>query len=636
MNTHDNNEQDNRLREALNEAYPGNEPSENLYRRVETMAVEYDRRPARGSWKVIPSRLGFAFILLLIVTGTIAYKILTNRPGEQAIHLIPANALMVMTVDLTPSAAQIPVFNRIQKAIQNQGLEKQFEGALNSAGQDSEIARAVKPHVTNSLAFAMLPKPGASAENADPVIFFSLKDTDEVAKILAQRGTRAAVNGLTYYRLKNDNTSAAIIAEYLVMAQAPSALAQIARMHSDAGLRSVAELREYQWARGALPEDANFMFFLSPSALAELDKESKAFGVNPFRTTKWFGISATVRDQGIMFDYRWPYDSNAMPGLKHMAQIPPVDDSIYKRLPSGAYGVTLLSQPSRYWDFIRDAVSIDPGARQEFTKGMAEFEKETGISVDRDIMPGLNGSFWLAVYPDPNTEVGVVAVFDDANGADPAALADKVRAYVAGDSVKKPAEIVRFLPLQRGNATYWHLDDASKKALNEGLQGAASSVNPGGPPPEVQQPKKPEATVVYAQVGKAVLIASSQDLLDKAVAAYGGGGLTLADDPAFQGMRSKVAPGSQTVFMVNLAMIMQRVGPALEKEMKGSGVDPQDIVRLFGDVNTGLVASGKYDGAIQTGNFFLPLEYESAINLIGAAAKNWNKPEQTDPAQIAL
>ena len=635
MNTHDHNDDESRLREALADAYPAADPSDDLHRRVETMALEYDRRPSRGSWRVIPSRLAFAMILLLIVGGTLAYRYLMNRPGEQAIQLIPANALMVVTIDLKPSAAQVPVFKRIQNAIQNQGIEKRFEDALNSTGQDSEIVRAVKPHITNSLAFAMLPRPGATADNADPVLFLSLKDAGEVEKILARRGTRSLANGLTYYRLKNDNSNAAIIAEYLVLSQAPAALAQINQIHQNDGVQSVATLREYQWARSALPEDANFMFFLSPSALAELDKESKTIGVNPFRTTKWFGISATLRDQGIMFDYRWPYDSSAMPGLKHMAQIPPVDDSIYKRLPTGAYGVMLLSQPSRYWDFIRDAVSIEPGAREEFVKGMAEFEKETGISVDRDIMPGLNGSFWLAIYPDPATEVGAVVVFDDANGADPARLADKVRTYVAGASAKEPGGPVRFLPFQNGNVTFWKLDDDSKKALNNELQGAVSNVNPAGPPP-ANQAKKPEATIVYAQVGRAVLIASSQELLDKAVSTYGGGGLSLADDPAFQGMRSNVTPGSQTVFMVNLAMIMQKIGPHLEKEFKDSGVNPDDIIRLFGDASTGLVASGKYDGAIQTGNFFLPLEYERVVTLMTTAARAMEKSKQPDPATIAL
>src|SRR6185436_15425939 len=95
----------------------------------------------------------------------------------------------------------------------------------------------------------------------------------------------------------------------------------------------------------------------------------------------------------------------------------------------------------------------------------------------------------------------------------------------------------------------------------------------------------------YAEVGGSVVIASSDAMLYRALAAHQGLAPTLADDPAFTAMRQLARPGTQGVLMVNLAAIMQRLEPDLHKWLKDAPIGPDDLMNLFGGPNTGLVAS---------------------------------------------
>jgi hypothetical protein len=624
-------EQEAALRATLTDTYDTAEPSDRLVRRVQEMATAADRRPTRRFPALHPARLGWVMALLLVVGVTVAYRWLFNRPGEYAVQLVPQNALMVLTVDLFPSPGQVPLYRRIDQAIKNEGLQDKIDGAVTEGLEKSPVGREIRPYVAKSLALAMIdPSPQPHFEKAQPVIFLKVADQGEVEELLAKYGTRGTRSGLTYFSFKKDNLNATIIGGYLVLSPVVDLLSLVNRTYAGQ-VNSVAYLHEYQLARSELPEDANMMLFLSPTALATLDQESKQIGVNPLRQTQWMAVSATLRDQGVMFHYRMPMDSAKLQGLRAMASIAPIDEEQYKRLPAGPYGLLAISQPSKYWTFVEDAVNAEGGARQELEKGLAEFEKETGISVPRDILPALNGTLWLAVYPDPVKPDGVqgLIVIDDTHGADPAQLAEKIKALTEGASSEKGKHGIRFTSQQRGEATIWKMDKASQKELTSGLTEAfgGSEHHVGspkeGPSVHVQMDKKDDVTITYAQVGKAILIASSPSMLERAVAVYQGQGPSLAQDPAVSAMRQNATPGSQSVLMVNVASILEKLRPEMEKSMKGgdSPINVDDVLRLFGGTDNGIIISGKYDGRISSGTFFLPLNYENAVHLMAQGSK---------------
>lgn len=578
--------------------------------------------------------------LLIVGGGLLAYRHLFHHPGEAAIQLIPGDALMVWTLDTSPSQQQVAAFKRISDAIQREGLDTQMESLIGEMFEKSPIGKELRPYVMDSFAVAFWDTSGrADMSNPDIAFLIAVTEPDKVGALLARRGKKQSLNGMDYYLFMQDDVNVAIIANYLVIASKPAALARIESVRNGQ-ITSVAALPEYQQARAALPEDANMMFFIAPRGLAQMGEQTKGLGANPFLGTKWLAFSATVRDQGLLFDYRAPMDADAIPALKRLAAIAPIDPAALKRLPPGAYGLLAYAQPGKYWDYLRDIFGEEPNLRQSLDEGVAAFEKETGLSVSRDIVPALGGQFLLAVYPDARgADYGVdgLIVIDDAHGADPAALSDKLRAYIERATAQESGRRVRFVSTEREGVIRWSLDTETQKQMRRELAEAFTSPRPPQtadfPAPDASGARRPapgtldkhiqNKTVAYVQVGKAVLMASSQNLLERAVSVYKGTDRSLADEPSYAAMREMLVPNAQSLFMVSLSDIMEALRPTLEKAMKDGrgGPSAADLVGLFGTASAGLVGSGRYDGQVMTGNFFLPLDYERLIRLIGSAAR---------------
>lgn len=668
------------------------------------------------------ARLSALLLLLGVAGGLVAYRHFFNRAGEAAIQLIPADAMMVLTVDANPSPQQTITFKRIEDALKREQADVQFDKAITSVLQNSPVGKEIRPYLRRNMALALLKANGQGTTGTpDAVVLLAVTEPGHVKEILAKYGRQNTQDGVEYYQLQQQNTDAAVIGDYLALSDKPAVLARVESVRSGA-TESVAHLPEYQQARTALPSDANLMVFVSPRALAEAQERGKAAGIaNPWQNTRWMAFGMTVRERGLDAVWQMPMDAQAVPGAQNLSSVAPLNDETFKRLPAGAYGLMAFSQPGKYWNWIEDSTKNDPKASQSLNDGVAAFEKETQMSVPRDIVPGLQGHLVLAVYPDatsPQAGVDGLMVLDDANGADASALADKIRNYVERASAKD-GKGVRFVSEQRNGATIWALDDSTQDRMARSLGDAASSAGslfgggPGAgassfsPPPSgnlslngsdgsrmdlkgnglsmrgadgsrvdlngsnfsaygkdgsrvgmngnrvtfqgnggsvafnnaqggtaVSAPPTPPAspltnalrkkTVVYAQVGHTVLMASSRAMLDQALAVYTSGKGTLADDPAYAQMHALLQPGSQSALMVNLPGIMEALRPSLVKWMANShsGITPEDVTQMFGAIRTtGIVGSSSYDGKVMSGRFFLPLDYERLIHVFGAIGK---------------
>src|SRR5256885_1601998 len=84
--------------------------------------------------------------------------------------------------------------------------------------------------------------------------------------------------------------------------------------------------------------------------------------------------------------------------MRRFAETAAIDPNGFKRIPDGAHGLWCISQPSRYWQYVEDAVRTSDQGRKQLDEGLREFEKETGISVPREILPAFNGTIWMAAY----------------------------------------------------------------------------------------------------------------------------------------------------------------------------------------------------------------------------------------------
>lgn len=597
--------------------------------------------PVRRKRHLGGSRVPALLLLLAAVGGGFAaYHYYFNRPGEAAIRLIPSDAMLVVTLDTSPSPQQVPVFQRIHDALQREKLDTQADQLMTTAFDNSTAGKEIRPMVRNDFAFALW-QPAGSAPADSPMFaaLIALKDSSKVTDILARHGTQGRQDGLNYYALTKPDVKAAVIGDYLALSDKPLFLARIDSVRrGETG--SVAQSADYRAARAALPSDANLMVFISPRGMALMQEQSHSVGVNsPFRNTRWTAIGVTVRDKGLETVWQVPMSAQGTPGAQSLAQIAPLDEEMLHHLPAGAYGVMALSQIGQYWNWIAQTIGSDPSTQKKLNDGLAEFEKQTGLSVQQDLVNGLNGTSLGAAYPNPQNAHGVpdgLLVLEASNGADPAAMMAKVRAYVERVTASNGKAGVRFLPEQSNGATIWALDTNSQQQITHSLtdlvtsqapmlKGTGNASSSASGITAMTQGKG----AVYAEVGKAVLLASSRSLLDRALAAYAGHGASLADSPAYRAMRAQLPQGAQSAVLIDLPGIMDTLQPALARTVANnqSGMTPDDFARLFGSAGTtGLVGSSRYDGKTFTTTLFLPLDYERLIHIVGTFSGHAQPP----------
>jgi hypothetical protein len=672
-------------------------------------------------------------LLLLVITGScvLAYRHFFQRQGEAAASLIPKDATMVTTVDLKPSPEQVATFTQIQDALRREHVSDQFDSMLTMMLSNSPVGKDLRPYVTTSMAFAALkPEAPGRPNDADGVGLFAVSDPGRVRDILARDARKTSLNGIDYYQVRpTDHIYMAVVGDYFVVAAKPADLMQVVRVHRGE-LSAISTRPDFQQARATLPADANLMLFIPSDSIRQAATTlagRSADGHAP--AVSWVVVGMTVRPTGIEVRTQIPY---AAPAGSDLSAIAPLDMHLLNRLPPGAYGLIALSQPGKYWNSSLSAGSnaapLMGGDQNRVNRSMNEsiaaFERETGMSIPRDVLPGFHGDALLAIYPDSAGHPGAdgLIVLDDANGANPAALADKVRAYIERQSAEHGHTAVHFNSQIVNGATVWTLDPGAQEQLRTSLDSAASQAQQNGmsafvptpPPGASQQPGMPGSmrssqsvtintqdggtqtittkpdgsmvitvhkadgsvettmrgangsmsttvrqpdgsthtttfggngsaspmgapagpgatptqhmfgnkTLIYAQVGHALLIASSQPMMDHALAAYQRGTGGLADDAAFAQMRRQAPPGAQSLLLIDLPGIMEAFRPELTRSMSNTsaGVTVDDVLHLFGQ-HTGIVGTQQYDGRVASGYFFMPLDYGKMIHLIGAAQR---------------
>ena len=764
----------------------------NQQRRQSTL--ELCRRYRRGG-----SKFGCLLVFAGITAGGVyAYRRFFQRTGELAVKLIPADAQMVVTLDIMPSASQAPTFKRIGDAIKAEHLDTKFDELATRSLANSPLARDLRPLATGSMAFALLKASGGTAQSdsmgGDSVIYMAVKDAGQTTQTLDRDAQKSNVNGLDYYKVAGDTHCMAVIGSYLVTADRPQDLTRVEEVRKGE-MQAIAALPDYQTARAGLPADSNLMVFISGDAITQTMRQSLQMAGQqglashaPTPQMHYIAVGVAIRDGGIDAMAQIPMDSASVPGLGELAHIAPLDPGIWRKLPGGAYGLFALSQPGKYYNYATGMISGDADARRQMNDSVASFERETGLSVTRDILTGTNGNAVLAVYPDadnPRSSIDGVMVLDDANGADPAALSDRIRGYVERASGQSGQHPLHFTSENRSGVIIWKLDQAAQQDLQHSLAGGVSDAQQSAgiaptPPPPVAPPASsnsttllpPDAaspnymghgsppenginnnsggsssvgngnnnapsgnsgtggngngnqsyvdahihgdnegrvyddsfalhhgdtdihvdnhgvnvrsgsshisanengldahidssaghalagvagdaqqaannavatasnaaaagavsalspdvqravgnkTVTWAQVGHAVIIASSPHMLDRALAAYTSGSGALSDDAGFAAMRQRIPAGSQYVTLINLPSILEAVRPLIAQALRGShtGLTAEDITGLAGGLGNGMVATQQYDGKTMRATYFLPLDYERAIHLAG-------------------
>ena len=135
-------------------------------------------------------------------------------------------------------------------------------------------------------------------------------------------------------------------------------------------------------------------------------------------------------------------------------------------------------------------------------------------------------------------------------------------------------------------------------------------------------------TIAWAKVNGAVMLASSQELLDKAISSYEGKQEALAADKALASSLDP-ADGSQTVCAFDLARIATGVKNTVDESKMGPDARKtfDQVLGLFQGLTTPLSMrfTVTTDGN-GSSRMFIPLDYDKLFDVVGPMINHQNPP----------
>ena len=469
-------------------------------------------------------------------TGFVAHRFL-DRPGMTALAMVPANASAVVALDLVPAPDQILAFKSIEemasKAPGKPPKDALLGTLLHEAFHDDALA-PIAAQVDRSIAIAMLPKPNAKGpEDGEGVALMPVKDAGAIAAYLKAKGTPETVNGTALVRIKTSGQGTVHLAlqgEVLIGATEAWPVAAVLGVAAHRA-PSIVDVPAFAAARARALPSANLLVLVSPA----LGKD--------IRMSDWIVGSMTIHDTGLEVAVDGQTDDKDV--LKAGA-LKPLGQGLLDALPRGAYGFFAVAQPGSAAEMA--GASLDDPAK--------EMKKEIDLDLKGDVLPALKGNVSVAFYPSygPDAGLDLLVTIDDANGADPAALARKLEKSIDDEAAKHPDDMKNGWKVStpvEGAASAGRLADEPANQVQKSVRDMERSFFR---PLTLSKGK----TVAWATVGKAVVLASSTELLNRAVYARNNPSVSvgLSGDAAL-GSNPAAAADGQFAMAISMRKLVQ-------------------------------------------------------------------------------
>ncbi len=556
----------------------------------------------------------------VIATGAVtayAFKTIFQRPGEGALRFVPANALMVATLDLSPSPQQALVFKKIDDALARNELAGKLDASIIDVMATGEAAKDLRDLTLRSGAVAMLPpSEGDKPEKAGFVGFIGLKDGPAAAAALRKHGKAMFFRGTQAYKLK-DGPLMMVVDNLLAVSDEAKNLNLIEQVAE--GAPNILSNKDFLEGRSRIDQDANFMLMVSPGIEGFVRDSVKELKLQGKMLTHWVGVSMAIRDNGIGIVANGKVNGAEIPGYMKVAATPLLRSDLFDVLPSGAYGLIAASAPVTLFDYFEDFMK----GETSFKEGLTGFEKEmkdnTGMDLRQDVLANLRGDAIFVAYPTYGEKGGidVLAVVDDQNGAKPAAAVDKLMAWVE-EQTEKEKQPMPFTLEKIGDDRVYVLSGKPADEMKQGMK--------------IEDPTfkgdliTKDKTVAFGLVGNNLMVSSSKALLLRAMVVYKSKQGGLSGDEAWQGSKALVAD-TQHMMAFSLARIGQGVLNTMnvEKMDEAGRKQAQDITSMLSSMVEPLSMRSliKEDGYATS--MFIPMEYDKMIDLVGTMFKETAK-----------
>ncbi|MBC8063808.1 MAG: DUF3352 domain-containing protein [Chlorobia bacterium] len=570
----------------------------------------------------ILARIGIVIGSVAVIGTAVAFNNLFARPGEAALRLIPSNALVIGSADLSPAPNQTLVFKKIDEALTRNGLDKQIDGAMTDLVVQGPAAEKIRPYAKRGVAFAML-APEKHGKDFNPeesaVAFFAISDGPAVSKIIKEHGKPMFWRGTRYHQIQNEGPGLMVVEDLLVVGMG-NVLHQV-ELVAEGKQDSILERPDFITEQAKIDSDSNLKVFMAPEAWATFAKDAPKEAQEMLVSQKWIGVGLAIRDGGIAVSFNGQYDAEKAKWLQPLSAMAPIRSDLMDILPSGAYGFTALSQPSKYFESFELAMGKDNDGRKMIADLEKDLSREMNLSVRKDILPAFQGNAVIGIYPGQSSTdpagVDVLLVIDDQQGSQAAALAERLRERLEQEIQEGSAEPAFEVKVD-GDVKRYTL---AGEAAAEFQDGIAEGMGDGGAVRGDVLAK--DKTITWALIGQTVVASSSAKLLDRAIASLKTREHGLETDSLWQGRSKDLVNGQQTLVAFNIARMVEGFQNSIDMKKWGEdGKCVQEVMDALKGLNEPFaVKSATANGKLSMG-LFIPMEYDRMIDLIGQSIED--------------
>src|SRR5476649_150128 len=144
--------------------------------------------------------LGLAVVTVVIVSlaGAIALREVFARPGEAALRYVPADSIVVASIDLTPSPSQALAFKHIDDSLGRNGMGKYLETSFLDLLDKSNATEGLKPLVLRNGALCVTPS-GSKPSDQSVIGFLAVTDGPQANQILQKSSTPQFFKGMKFF-----------------------------------------------------------------------------------------------------------------------------------------------------------------------------------------------------------------------------------------------------------------------------------------------------------------------------------------------------------------------------------------------------------------------------------------------------
>jgi hypothetical protein len=434
-------------------------------------------------------------------------------PADDAVHLVPSDALVYVHVNADPDTQQYKEASSIAArvpTITQQAIDRLIGRLPGPKGNPPDFARDIEPWFGGEAAIALVPAGAGAAEEIQLLEISNAAAAQRFADSIATGKTQTASYRDVSVQVDRRGLATALVGGFLAIGRESGVRDVIDSQSGASGTGSLAGDPAAQAARGDLPDDRLADVYISKDGIARFVANPRgplttfASVIGP-GASKGAAAGLVATGQGLDLDVRSVLDparEKAHPGF--FAAFPKFQPSLAGSLPSGSLGYVGIGDPgSTLRALVGQAATEEPGLAAAVGDLVKTVSKKGNVDLEAGLLPALGGE-------------AAFALESKSGGGQGAATQSSGTPYVA------------FL------GTGIQGSDAAR-ALSGIEAPLAAALNPGGQPAAFTSHKvdgvtthslelSPSVDLTYALVASGLVVAS--DPAGVAKLARGGGGLS--------------------------------------------------------------------------------------------------------------